>query len=300
MESLDQIIKRVFGEISDVEYILTKEEEEACLKNFIKRRMEDFYKRINRMAMLMDVGGDRYEKMKFEAENPNKIEIENEYKRVNRIKTFEIEDLKIKEARLKNIMEIKKKYDSMGLFEHYKLSATEILKRKKRELVLTEDVKKIVRIVCFFLSKDILFEKHFNGDLSKGLMLLGKPGIGKTFTIKCISDNPVYPIALNSVIDAHESIRITGEYKMKISNKIYIDDVGAEKNTVNHYGNKVLWFQELIETLDFNNFDFSKLIISSNLNVSGFGEMYGFRTESRIHEHFNIFELDGVDFRKQK
>lgn len=154
-----------------------------------------------------------------------------------------------------------------------------------------------IKNICYFISED----SRTDLDLNKGLLIRGVSGIGKTQIIKWMSGNELKPILISSLIDINEQLKESGEYylgditKFKI---LYLDDVGTEEETINHFGTKISFFKNFIEKYYLNNTKFNRLIISTNLNMKQISEKYGFRVASRMEEMFNKIDLNGKDLRK--
>jgi DNA replication protein DnaC len=98
------------------------------------------------------------------------------------------------------------------------------------------------------------------------------------------------------MIDISDEVREYGGFQAK-GKVVYLDDVGSEE-TVNHYGSKINWFKEFLESYYLNSTDFSRLIISTNCNFDQIQEKYEFRVRSRMKEMFNIIDVKGKDLRK--
>lgn len=135
----------------------------------------------------------------------------------------------------------------------------------------------------------------------KGLLIRGVSGLGKTFLVKCIEKNEIKPIKTVSMIEVSYELKQEGEYQIKQGNNriIYLDDVGTEEATINHYGTKINWFKDFIETVYLRGVEkgFGGLIISTNNSFAEIEEKYGFRVRSRCKDMFNIIDVTGEDMR---
>jgi len=165
-----------------------------------------------------------------------------------------------------------------------------------KKLIQNEFNKPLIKTICFFLSEDTRFETELNYSLKKGLLIRGVSGIGKTYLVTCVKENKIKQISIYSMIDISDEVREYGGFQAK-GKVIYLDDVGSEE-TVNHYGSKINWFKEFLESYYLNSTDFSRLIISTNCNFDQIQEKYGFRVRSRMKEMFNIIDVQGKDLRK--
>lgn len=168
---------------------------------------------------------------------------------------------------------------------------------EKRELIENEHTLRLIKVICFFLSDDPRFETELGYSFKKGLLLRGICGLGKTYLLKCLSENPRNPIYIKSMIEIAEEVHANGSFELPIAKKWYIDDVGSETAPVNHYGTKINWFKDFLETYYLNKIEYSGLIISTNLNNVALEEKYGFRVRSRVKDMFNVITATGEDLR---
>lgn len=166
-----------------------------------------------------------------------------------------------------------------------------------KKLILHEDNTPLIRAICFFFSKDERFETELKLDLNKGLLIRGISGLGKTFLFKCVEKNEIRPIDIVSMIDISEQVKEEGSYELFSQNTIYLDDVGTEEATVNHYGTKINWFKNFIEMYYLKNKPFNRLVISTNNSFDEIEQKYGFRVRSRVKDMFNIIDVQGKDMR---
>ena len=145
--------------------------------------------------------------------------------------------------------------------------------------------------------------------------LTGNTGSRKTFIFNALQkymtiDNVKY-IRFNKYLSFNfriiSSRFICGEFQQigyEIINKysniniICIDDLGAEIENCQHFGNKINIIEAILEERDLAN----KIThFSSNINILKFPEIfiekYGERVYSRIIKNTNILELNDKDFR---
>ena len=155
-----------------------------------------------------------------------------------------------------------------------------------------------VRALCFFLSGDPRFETELDFSFKKGLLIIGDAGLGKTRTIEAVRYNEIRPISIFSMIDITERVREIGSVEINTSNHLLLDDVGSEQETVNHYGTKINWFKDFIESYYLHNKVYNKLLITTNCGGAEIEKKYGYRVRSRIREMFNVIEVTGSDLRK--
>lgn len=167
----------------------------------------------------------------------------------------------------------------------------------RKKLILHDDNTPLIRAICFFFSRDERFETELKFDLNKGLLIRGVSGLGKTHLVRCIEKNEVYPIEIISMIDITENVKEEGSYELQYQHTLYLDDVGTEEATVNHYGTKINWFKNFIEMYYLKNRPFARLVISTNNSFDEIENKYGFRVRSRVKDMFNIIDVQGKDMR---
>lgn len=223
-------------------------------------------------------------------------------KRANSNKNYEAwqksqrEKERLEEA--KKALELKQLWTAKAMYSLMKWSSKSLF---GKELIVNQYNKKLITALCFFVSEDERFETELGYNRRKGLLIRGVSGLGKTHLVRCIEQNELNPIKIISMIEVADEVKAEGEYKINLGNNkiIYLDDVGTEEATVNHYGTKINFFKNFIETVYLRNVDkgFGKLIISTNNSFSEIEEKYGFRVRSRIKDMFNIIDVAGEDMR---
>jgi hypothetical protein len=281
------------------EYILTPEEEQIAVAHQIKLAKE------HKTFRLLELGDTR-EKI---AQKISAIDWEKEIsreeilKRANSNKHQDLWHQKQREAekeKEKNDKEeLVKKCTASYMFQLMKWASRNVL---GRELIVNENNKKFISALCFFMSNDERFETELGYSLKKGLLIRGISGLGKTHLVRCLEQNELNPILILSMIEITDEIRSEGEYEIKMSDykKVYLDDVGTEEATVNHFGSKISFFKTFIESVYLRNQarnNFSHLIISTNNNFKEIEEKYGFRVRSRMKDMFNTIDVTGEDMR---
>lgn len=159
-----------------------------------------------------------------------------------------------------------------------------------------------IKALCFFISRNDRFITELGYDAQKGLLIRGPSGTGKTHLVRCVENNGLNPILVQSMLDVTDKLKNNGEFNFSIKGHriIYLDDVGTEEPVVNFYGTKIQFFKNFIEGLYLKTKCFNHLIISTNLNFKGIEEVYGFRVASRMREMFNVVDLKGEDLRQKK
>ena len=165
------------------------------------------------------------------------------------------------------------------------------------------DIINIQKLICYFL-KDEVMATHFNLDLSKGILLSGPVGCGKT-TLMTLMRHVAQPnykfimktcrdISFEFIKDGYQTI-----HKYSNGNNSYseyrnycFDDLGVETN-LKYYGNECNVMAEIILSR-YDLFISKKVIthITSNLSASEIETTYGNRVRSRLRNMLNLIAFD--------
>lgn len=177
--------------------------------------------------------------------------------------------------------------------EVFKLAAKfRMLERgTNREFIIDDQNKEVINQLYFYLTGS----EKFSGDLSKGILLVGSIGVGKTIIIQAIID--ILKELQIKIIAEYSSRQLVndlmenkGLYEDLKKRWIYIDDIGKEKVTVNNYGTKESPIIELLSIrYEWNTFTFA----TSNYNMETFEKIYGQSISDRFKEMFNILTITG-------
>jgi hypothetical protein len=276
------------------EYILTKEEEEAVVRNKIEQLKKGAAWRMwNKGLPTSSIEGKI-----LETDWDSLFDKDFILQEANKRKHFLLQDnefiKKENERQNKEFEELKIQCDANYMFNL--LSKTSFYKYGKKILV-TGDTSKLIKVVCFFLGNDKRFEDEFGYSFKKGLWIRGVSGLGKTYLLTCLKDNLIKPINIYSMIDITKEISNEGNFNVDYSKIVYLDDVGSEDLNVKHYGTDVNFFKNFIESYYLNSNRFDRLIVSTNNNFSEIENRYGFRVKSRIKDMFNVVDVTGKDLR---
>ena len=165
------------------------------------------------------------------------------------------------------------------------------------------DVVNIQKLICYFL-KDEVMAANFNLDLSKGILLSGPVGCGKTtlMTLMRHVAQPNYKFIVKTCRDiSFEFIKEGYQTIQKYSNgnnshseyrNYCFDDLGVETN-LKYYGNECNVMAEII--LSRYDIFISKQVIThitSNLSASEIEAAYGNRVRSRLRNMLNLIAFD--------
>ncbi len=165
------------------------------------------------------------------------------------------------------------------------------------------DIINIQKLICYFL-KDEVMAVNFNLDLSKGILLSGPVGCGKTtlmtlmknaakqnnnFIIKTCRD-----ISFEFIKEGYQTIQkySNGSNSHSEYRNYCFDDLGVETN-LKYYGNECNVMAEII--LSRYDIFISKQVIThitSNLSATEIESAYGNRVRSRLREMLNLIAFD--------
>jgi len=174
--------------------------------------------------------------------------------------------------------------------------------------------KQIEQLIYYFM-----WDKKFSGDLTKGLLLRGSIGSGKSILLKIFSIkepnlnfNQTKNFLYYSVIDVYMEC-INGGFQSienyckfsnleesdKWKNTICFDELGVESLTAKNYGNSVN-IMEMIIQKRYNNWQNHGQLthFTTNLTPDEIENSYGERVRSRLAEMCNDICLLGNDRRR--
>ncbi|MFD2921994.1 hypothetical protein ACFS6H_19900 [Terrimonas rubra] len=282
------------SETEEVEYILSKEEEEMCIQNAIDKEKQNMIWRMN------EASANQFQiEMRIKNTNWDQLINRDEILKLANSSKLHLEwekqqRLKEKEAEKELKAEISKRCDAKYFYKILKKGCQGI---KNKPLIVSNETLPLIKALCFFFSEDERFESELGYNLQKGLLIRGISGLGKTFLIKLLLNNERKPVSQISMIEVSREIKDNGFYTPPENAILNIDDVGTEQTEVNYYGTKINWFKEFIESYHLQSKAFNRLIISTNNNSEQLEQMYGFRVRSRLKEMFNVIDVKGASMR---
>jgi len=191
--------------------------------------------------------------------------------------------------------------------------ALSVIERIGRSIVLDFKLTSEVKIIYQELIRYFHGDPDFKGELTKGLLLMGPTGTGKTLAmqimsiyrqiddIKFIMNGVTYRmnyeiIDVNMLVSyflasAFDGIDIYGRRYI-----ICLDDIGTESEHVKHYGNTLDVVSHVLTER------YSKRLLTfgtTNFPISTLEEKYNDRVISRMYALFNFIEMRGNDFRRR-
>lgn len=292
----EEISSMINFEVEQEPYILTPDEERIAIANEILSIQRYATWKMKGLAFTDIQIAQKISEIDWDAEI-NRDEI---LQRCNSNKQYGIWQQQQRENEKKQAIEkeqkLKELYTPKNLFRLMQwTSENEFGKR----LIVHDDNKKLIKAICYFVSRDEKFETELGYSLNKGIVIRGISGLGKTHIVQCIRKNELNPILILSMLDITGDIKANGEYEISLDgNKIiYLDDVGTEEPTVNHFGTKISFFKNFIESYYLRNKIYNNLMFSTNNSFAEIEEKYGFRVRSRMKDMFNIIDVTGKDMR---
>lgn len=198
----------------------------------------------------------------------------------------------------------------------------QILKDKQPNYELTE-VHKIA--LKYFLQhftgmkefESNVFSNGKNGDLNKGILLIGNVGSGKSlifevfkqYTLEVIKRNGFIHRYASEIIDEVGTYGVTvldeyfhnfqGDNKQPKPMTVYIDDLWNQRDEVNNYGTKINVMEKLMD-IRYNVYQRYNVRTYASTNMY-FKDLKEIRIDkrvlSRMYEMFNVLELNSKNFR---
>lgn len=167
--------------------------------------------------------------------------------------------------------------------------------------IYAKDHPTIYKLVIYFI-RDREEAERLELNLSKGILLTGPIGCGKTSLMKLFSEFPG-----TSLFEVKSSRQISGAFMKKgfpiISTygrkreTICFDDLGTEQS-LKYFGNDTNVMAEiLLERYDLFTAWGVKTHGTTNLSASELERIYGNRIRSRMRESFNLVTMTGPDKR---
>lgn len=168
---------------------------------------------------------------------------------------------------------------------------------------IEQDISNITKLVAYFLNDEIM-TSQFGIDLTKGILLSGPVGCGKTTLMTLMKyitqpKNKFYlktcrDISFEFIKDGYEIIHrySRGNYSQTEYKNYCFDDLGVENN-LKYFGNECNVMAEIILSR-YDLFVAKKVQthITSNLSASEIEGAYGNRVRSRLRGMLNLIAFD--------
>lgn len=186
------------------------------------------------------------------------------------------------------------------MLSHFLNAAESII---RRPFVLDDNNAAIIHKLCLYFSASPQ-ATDLGLSLSKGILLAGGVGTGKTTIMKAFRDNPLQSFTLISSrqisfdfadqgfpLIRHHSRPITIPTNQFGQSRLgtCFDDLGTDEER-KHYGEKLNALSEIL-TSRYENLPFNQTHLTTNLNAAMIETIYGTRLRSRMREMFNLISL---------
>jgi DNA replication protein DnaC len=198
-------------------------------------------------------------------------------------------------------IEYNEKLKAERSFPHY--GYEQLLDYFQMQFEVDDFNREIVERICLYFSADA----RFNGDLNKGLFLMGGVGVGKTSIMQFFIKNQRFSYRMEPCRDVETNFSAIGdEYLNRVSNNLTIavngdpfghkeigfcfDDLGTEANG-KHYGKDKNVMADVILNRYDNKLPYFSTHITTNLSADEVKTQYGSRVTDRLREMFNVIKF---------
>ncbi|MEX6691232.1 hypothetical protein QTN47_27230 [Danxiaibacter flavus] len=230
-------------------------------------------------------------------------------------KYWQLEEQKKKDEKIAAMQECQRPWSTEEMFERAVHEARRLASLSDKEHKLDNYVRPVFQLLAQYFTNNPEFEK---GDykLSKGIMIIGNVGVGKTDILKSFRLNKRQCFFPVNCLEIEERIRKNGlDYWKTYTGYVpghgntpgvfmqpnigwMFDDLGVE-GIIKDFGNELDALEVIVQNRYSNRerVPFSSLQITTNLNGEMIEKRYGARMRSRLREMFNVIILNGEDRR---
>jgi hypothetical protein len=164
----------------------------------------------------------------------------------------------------------------------------------------------IVKKLCAYFACDQRFESYTDFSLSKGIILFGGVGVGKTTLMQLFRVNPVFSYKIVPCREVESQFGTIGneaiEYysnnqpSLAVNSNRYghteigycFDDLGTENAVTKHFGNSKNVMTDVLLNRYDSKLDPRATHITTNLPMDEIEKYYGTRVMDRMRENFNL------------
>lgn len=291
---------------------LTMEEEYACFQKVIEQKKYELYKNLYRNYHLSGLSHAEADNKATKDSLDSKIELSDEETKICILEAKEAKFYRLKANAYYEALKLPKSYPLPSVDEFYKHSLGRMTD------LIGEEFKgsKEYDLLKWYFSKDTKFS-NCGYSLSKGLLIHGNIGCGKTTMMKAFTKNTYQSysmVSCRTVADSYKADGMNGiakyfEVVKNIFPHLYyghqqlgwcFDDLGTESSK-KHYGDNLNVMAEvLLNWYDKIGIGFNKIHITTNLTTAEIEEYYGSRVRSRMREMFNVITFDPSESDKRR
>jgi len=150
--------------------------------------------------------------------------------------------------------------------------------------------------------KELAIEVELQKEKSKGMLIMGNPGVGKTYLVKTPRMVTATQLALDYQAYGMQGIKDKINAMITYENlNVTIDDLGLEPQKVKNFGNEidpVEWVILQIYSVNQLADKPIKLWLTTNYNMETLTNFYGERVVDRLHEMCDIVILKDTNLRR--